>query len=74
MLALFLPVVENLWNLSSRLVSSVATQAACAEGEGDTIRALHCGHTSISISCPAAIVSQSNSILYPLLKKNRFMD
>lgn len=67
MLALCLPVVENLWNLSSCLVGPIATQAARAEGEGHTIRALHCGHTSIPIDCPAAIVSQSNSILYPLL-------
>lgn len=74
MLALFLPVVENLWNLSSCLVGPVATQAACAEGEGHTIRALHRGHTSIPISCPAAIVSQSNSILYPLLQKIKLID
>lgn len=73
MLALCLPVVENLWDLSSRLVGPIATQAAGAEGEGHTIRALHCGHTSIPISCPAAVVPQSDSILHPLLQQTKFI-
>lgn len=72
-LALCLPVVENLWDLSSGLVGPIATQAAGAEGEGHTIRALHCGHTSIPISCAAAVVSQSDSILYSLLQQNKFI-
>ncbi len=73
MLSLCLPVVENLWDLSSGLVGAIATQAAGAEGEGHTIRALHCGHTSIPISCPAAVVSQSDSILHPLLQQREFI-
>lgn len=73
LLALSLPVVENLWDLSSGLVGPIATQAACAEGEGHTIRALHSGHTSIPIGCPAAVVTQSDSILHPLLQQNKFI-
>lgn len=57
MLAFWLPVVENLWNLPSCLISPIAAQAARAEGEGHTIGALHCGHTSVPISCAATIVS-----------------
>lgn len=57
MLAFWLPVVENLWNLPSCLVSPIAAQAAGAEGEGHTVGALHCGHTSVPISCTATIVS-----------------
>lgn len=68
-LALCLPVVENLWNLSSGLISPIATQAASAEREGNTIRALHCGNASITISCPAPIVSQSDSILHSFLQQ-----
>lgn len=72
-LVLCLPVVENLWDLSSCLVGPIATQAAGAEGEGHTVRALHCGHTSIPISCPAAVVSQSDSILHPFLQQNKLI-
>lgn len=67
MLFYLLPVVQNLWDLSSGLVGPIAAQATGAEGKGHTIRALHCGHASVPISCPAAIVSQSDSILYPFL-------
>lgn len=69
MVALGLPVVENLGNLPSCLIGPIATQAACAEGERYTIRALHCGHSSIPISCATAIISQSNRILYPFLQQ-----
>ena len=72
-LVLYLPVVEDLWDLSSGLVGPVATQAAGAEGEGHPIRTLHCGHTSIPISCPASVVSQSHSVLYALLQQNEFI-
>lgn len=50
------PVVENLWDLSSGLVGAVAAQAAGAEGEGDTVRALDGGHAAIPVSRPAAVV------------------
>lgn len=56
MLALCIPVIENLWDLSSGLVGPIATQAAGAEGEGHTIGALHCGHPSVPISRPATVV------------------
>lgn len=73
MIVLRLPVVENLWDLSSRLVGPIATQAAGAEGEGHTIGALHRGHTSIPISSSTAIVSQSDGILHPLLREITFI-
>lgn len=53
----FSPVVEDLRDLSSCLVSAITAQTAGAEGESNSIRTLHCGHPTITIGCAAAIVS-----------------
>lgn len=73
MRALCLPVVEDLWDLPSGLVGAIATQAAGTEGEGDTIGALHRGHASITVSRPAAVVPQSDSVLHPLLQQKKLI-
>ena len=57
-----LPIVKYLWNLSSGLVCAITTQAARAECKGHAIRALNCGHSSVSIGRSAAIVPQAHSI------------
>ena len=51
------PVVKYLWNLSSSLIGPIAAQTTCAEGEWYTIRALNGCHSTIPVSCSAAIVS-----------------
>lgn len=65
-----LPVIENLRDLSSRLVGTVAAQTTSAEGEGHTIRALHRGHAAIPVCSAAAVIAQSHCILHPFLQEN----
>lgn len=65
------PVIENLRNLASGLVGAVAAQAAGAEGEGNSIRALYGGYASVPIGCAAAIVPQADSIFHILLQEQQ---
>lgn len=65
------PVIENLGDLASGLVGAVAAQAAGAEGEVNSIRALYGGHASIPIGCAAAIVPQADSIFHILLQEQQ---
>ena len=61
------PVVEDLGDLSTRLVGAVAAQAAGAEGEGHAVRALHRGHAAVAVGRAAAIVAQAHRVLDALL-------
>ena len=57
-----------MWNLSPGLVCAITAQAARAEGKRHAIRALNCGHASISIGCAASVVPQAHSIFNIFLR------